>query len=189
MRYGSPSDDRIRSPNFEPDDRLNWQNPNELLSHINLQPNWVIADVGCGRGFFTIPLAYRVQKVYGIDVKQEKLNDLKSNFEELQLTNIVPLLGDTKLIPIDNNIVDFLISVNTLHEFENKDHMINEMRRVLKPNGKALISDFDKRDTGFGPPILNRLSRNETTTLLENTGFKILQVHSLKYHYLIVLSN
>ena len=86
-------------------------------------------------------------------------------------------------------MVDFLISVNTLHEFENKDHMINEMRRVLKPDGKALICDFEKRDTGFGPPVLNRLSRNESTTLLENTGFKILQVHSLKYHYLIVLSN
>jgi len=167
---------------------MNWQNPNELLSHVNLQPNWVVADVGCGRGFFTIPLAHRVQKVYGIDVKQEKLDGLKSNLEVLQLTNIIPLLGDTKLIPLDNKIVDFLISINTLHEFKNKDYMINEMRRVLKPGGHALICDFEKRYTGFGPPVSIRLSRNEATTLFENIGFKILQIHPLKYHYLIILS-
>ncbi len=57
--------------------------------------------------------------------------------------------------------IDLLITINTLHEFDKKDKTIEEMRRVLKRFGKALIVDFKKEDTGFWPPVAIRVSKEE----------------------------
>lgn len=170
------------------DDRKVWQNPEEILAKLELQSDFIVADVGCGRGFFTIPLAYKVKHVYGIDVKQEKLTQFKAKMEKLQLPNIELLLGGKNEIPLPNEQVDLLISINTLHEFADRDHMVVEMRRVLKPKGTALISDFRKKDTGFGPPVSRRLSMSEAIALFEKSGFQTTQTYTLRYQYLLVFS-
>lgn len=173
---------------LERKDRKLWQNPDEILGKGDLKPDYIAADVGCGSGFFTVPLAQIVKKVFAIDAQQEMLDYLEIKIEKLQINNIELLLARKNELPLANDTIDLLISINTLHEFKKKDYMINEMRRVLKPDGQALICDFEKRDTGFGPPVSIRLARNEATTLFESIGFKILQIHPLKYHYLFVLS-
>jgi len=171
---------------LEREDRKLWQNPEEILEKGNLQPHFVAADVGCGSGYFTLPLAQKVEKVYAIDAQQEMLDYIATKVEDLHLSNIELVLAATNEIPLQNEQVDFLISVNTLHEFADKDRMMMEMYRVLKPKGLALICDFQKKDTGFGPPVAIRLSKSELLTLFERHGFHSLHNYTLKYHYLLV---
>jgi len=173
---------------FEWDNRKLWQNPELILKKWDMQPNFVAADVGCGHGFFTIPLAKKVKKVYAIDLNPDKLEKLMDKLEIYQLTNIEPVLGRDSKIPIVNEQFDLLVSVNTLHEFTNKDNMVLEMHRVLKSRGIALISDFRKKETGFGPALSRRLSIEETMALFERYGFQTLQTHMFQYHYLLVFS-
>lgn len=173
---------------FEWENRKFWQNPKEILELIEIQSDYIAADLGCGKGFFTIPLASKVKRVYGIDVKPEKLEQLLLTLSECHLKNVVPLLGGESKIPLANELINLLLSINTLHEFVNRDHMIIEMRRVLKSGGLALISDFRKKDTGFGPALSRRLSMGEVIALFEKYGFQTLQTHLFRYHYLVVFS-
>ena len=188
MRKKPPSVDPKHHTIFERGDRMSWQNPDELLDHVKIQSDWTAADVGCGRGFFTIPLASQVKFVFAIDMKPEKLEELKATMEEFQLKNVEPLLGGKNEIPLPDERVDLLISANTLHEFADKVRMVTEMRRVLKRNGIVMISDFRKKETGFGPSISRRLSKQEVIALFERQGFLTMYTHPLRYHYLLVFT-
>jgi len=155
---------------------------------VELKPSYVAADLGCGSGYFTVPLAHMVKKVYGIDVQQEMLNFLEDKMKKQRIRNIVPLLSKSDEIPLGNNSVDLLMSVNTLHEFGDRDKMIREMKRVIKKSGKLLIVDFKKEDTGFGPPVGIRISKTRAVRLFEAEGFVLSKVRYLPYHYLLVFT-
>ncbi len=171
---------------LEAEDRKTWQNPEEILGSINLRPDYIAADLGCGSGFLTIPLSRKVKKVYGIDIQNEMLEFLQQKIQKQKIRNIETLLSEKNEIPLDNESVDLLISVNTLHEFGDKEKVIEEMRRVLRHDGKALIVDYKKEDTGFGPPVTIRVSKQQAKLLFERKGFTILKFGDLEYHYLIV---
>jgi len=174
---------------LEMEDRRIWQNPDEILGKVEIKPDFVAADLGCGSGFFTVPLSRKVKKVYGIDVQKEMLEFLEQKIRRLKIKNIVPLLSGENEIPLENGSVDLLVSVNTLHEFGDRKRMIEEMRRVLRHGGKALIVDFKKADTDFGPPVAIRVSKRRAIGLFEREGFKLLRREDLLYHYLLVFSN
>ena len=173
---------------LEQEDRKTWLNLEEILEKVEINSNFIAADIGCGSGVFTIPLSYKVKKVYAIDVQKEMLEFVENKIKKYQIKNIELNLAEENEVPLSDNMVDLLISINTLHEFDNKDQMISEMLRVLKPNGRALIIDFQKKETGFGPPVFIRLSKSDAIALFEKNEFKTLQIHELKYHYLLVFS-
>jgi len=171
---------------LESEDRKIWQNPDEILSAVRLKPYFIAADLGCGSGYFTVPLSKKVKKVYGIDVQKEMLNFLEDKMKKLRIKNIEPLLSKSNEIPLENESVHLLISVNTLHEFDDRERMIKEMRRVLKKDGRLLIVDFKKEETGFGPPVKIRVSKEKGVKLFEEKGLRLLKMKELSYHYLLV---
>ena len=171
---------------LEAEDRETWQNPEEILESIELKHDYVAADLGCGSGFFSLPLSRKVKKVYGIDIQKEMLEFLEQKIHQQKISNIKPLLSEENEIPLENHSVDLLISVNTLHEFRDREQMIGEMRRVLRPEGKVVIVDFKKEDTGFGPPVAIRVSEEQAKHLFEKKDLAVLKSRDLKYHYLIV---
>ena len=63
-----------------------------------------------------------------------------------KISNVEVLLSSGNEIPLENESVDLLISINTLHEFSNKENMVAEAERALKKTGKMLIADFKKED-------------------------------------------
>lgn len=173
---------------LEEEARRTWQNPEEILGAVEIRPAFVAADIGCGSGYFTVPLSQKIKKAYGIDIQKEMLAFLQQKIGKLKIKNIEPRLSRINEVPLGNEAVDLLISINTLHEFDDKERMIEEMQRVLKPGGKALIVDFKKEDTGFGPPVAIRVSKKQAVRLFERKGFSVLRTRNLPYHYLLVLS-
>jgi len=171
---------------LEAEDRKVWQSPDEILNAVELRPDLVAADLGCGSGYFTVPLARKVKKVYGIDVQREMLNFLENKIRKHGIRNIDALLSNPDEIPLGDESVDLLMSVNTLHEFGDRNKMFNEMRRVLRKGGKLLVVDFKKEETGFGPPIGIRISQTGAVKLLKAMDFRLVKVKELPYHYLLV---
>jgi ubiquinone/menaquinone biosynthesis C-methylase UbiE len=170
---------------LEMEDRKIWQNPEEILETLKIEPNLVAADLGCGSGFFTIPLSKEAKKVYAIDVQKRMLEFLQEKIRRLKIRNIEPLLSTGSEIPLENDSVDLLLSMNTLHEFDDKERMVEQIGRVLKQGGVTVIADFKKKNTGFGPPVAIRLSEQQAINLFEQNGFTILQTRELKYHYVL----
>ncbi|MCP8303959.1 MAG: methyltransferase domain-containing protein [archaeon] len=171
---------------LEREERKIWQDPEEILGVVEIKPDFVAADLGCGSGFFTVPLSQKVKKVYGIDIQREMLEFLEQKIRRLKIRNIEPLLSKENEIPLKDESLDLLVSINTLHEFDEKERMAEEMRRVLRRYGKLLIVDFKKEDTGFGPPVTIRVSKEQAKSLFEKKGFTTLRSKDLMYHYLLV---
>lgn len=173
---------------LESENRKLWQNPDEILSIAGLKSDWTAADLGCGSGYFTTILAKQVKKVYAIDVQKEMLDYLGEKIKRLKIGNIELMLSKANTIPLENQSVDFLISVNALHEFDDKEKMIREMNRVIKPHGKLLIVDFDKKETGFGPPVSIRISKAQAVKLFSKSRLTLARQKDLEYHYLLVFT-
>jgi ubiquinone/menaquinone biosynthesis C-methylase UbiE len=173
---------------LETEERKLWENPDQILGLVEIKPNFIAADLGCGSGFFTIPLAKKVAKVYAIDVQKEMLEILEQKMRKQKIKNIELVLSNENEIPLENGSVELLITVNTLHEFSDKGKMIKEMQRVLKPKGKIVIVDFKKEETGFGPPVAIRVSRVQAVSLFEVQGFKTVKTVGLPFHYALVFS-
>ncbi len=173
---------------LEVEERKIWQNPEEILKTIEIKPEFVVADLGCGSGFVTVPLSRKAMRVYGIDIQKEMLKFLENKIRKLKIENIKLLLSKENEIPLANESVDLLVSINALHEFGDKERMVEEIGRVLKPGGKVLIADFKKEKTGFGPPVALRVSRKQATNLFEKKGFTTLKRENLSYNYLLVFS-
>jgi ubiquinone/menaquinone biosynthesis C-methylase UbiE len=171
---------------LESEERRTWQNREEILEMLSLKPSYVVADLGCGSGYFTVPLSHKVKKVYGIDIQKEMLTALEQKIRKQKILNIETLLSKENEIPLQNESVDVLLSVNTLHEFRDKKTIISEMRRVLKADGRAAIIDFKKEDSNVGPPISIRVSKEQAKRLFKKVGLRALKTHDLKLHYLIV---
>jgi ubiquinone/menaquinone biosynthesis C-methylase UbiE len=173
---------------LEAEDRKIWQNPDEIIGAIELHPGFVAADLGCGSGYFTVPLAQRVKKVYAIDIQDEMLEFLKKKIKKMKIMNIEPLLSRPGEIPLGDESIDLLLSVNTLHEFRSKDKMIREMIRVVKKGGKLLIVDFKKEETEFGPPVEIRVSKAQAIRRFQAKGLRFSKTKDLPYHYLLVFT-
>jgi ubiquinone/menaquinone biosynthesis C-methylase UbiE len=171
---------------LESEDRKTWQNLEEIIGLLELKPSYVVADLGCGSGYFTVPISRKVKKVYGIDVQKEMLEFLEQKIREQKIVNIETLLSKENEVPLQNESVDLLVSVNTLHEFRDKEKMVTEIRRVLRPKGRAVIVDFKKEDSSVGPPVSIRVSEEQARLMFEKKALTALKTHDLKYHYLIV---
>jgi len=171
---------------LEAEDRKVWQDPEEILTAVEIKPSYVVADLGCGSGYFTVPLARRVKMVYAIDVQKEMLDFLEDKIKKQKIKNVKLLLTEPNEIPLESESVDLLLSVNTVHEFDNKAKIIKEMSRVVKKNGKLLIVDFQKKETGFGPPVEIRVSKTRAIRLFAEGGFRLSTAKLLPYHYLLV---
>lgn len=111
-----------------------------------------VMDLGCGTGRHSIYLAEQDFKVYATDISETGLEITKSKAEKLNLSNIEFKQLDIREIPFDNNTFDGILCVWTTGHgtLEDSCKNINEIYRVLKPNGIVVIDYVSKYDENYG---------------------------------------
>lgn len=172
--------------NLESEDRKDRLNFQQIFTLLQLKPNYIVIDLGCGSGYFSIPLSKKVKRVYGIDLQKEMLDYLKQKIEKQKIENIELILSKADKIPLINNCTNILLTVNTLHEFESRTEVISEIQRLISKNGQLIVIDFKKEEADFGPPIEIRISKHQAINLFENKDFEVIGSYDLKYHYLLI---
>ncbi len=172
---------------LESSERLKFLNPDNILDKVGLSREMIFADLGCGTGYFTIPASKRVKKVYALDVQQGMLDILRSKIEKQKISNIESILSEKSHIPLPDNLVNVLLMGNVFHELEARDSIINEVKRILSGGGKMVIVDWLKIEMDFGPPVDERLTAEEVSSICENNGFKVLEKSDAgPYNYLLI---
>ena len=111
-----------------------------------------IMDLGCGTGRHSIYLAQQGFKVYATDISETGLEITKSKAEKLNLSNIEFKQHDIRDILYDNNTFDGILCVWTTGHgtLEDSRKNINEIYRVLKPNGVVVIDYVSIYDENYG---------------------------------------
>ncbi len=172
---------------LESPERLQFLNLDAILDKVGLSKNMILADLGCGTGYFTIPASSRVKKVFALDVQQGMLDILRDKIEKQTIGNIEAILSEESHIPLPDSSVNALLMGNVFHELEDINAILNEVKRILSSNGKLVIVDWKKIEMEFGPPVEERLTAEEVISICKDNGFDILeQSDAGLYNYLLV---
>ena len=167
--------------------RVKILDPYRTLDKLELTVEMVLVDLGCGTGFFSIPAARRVKKVFALDIQQEKLDILKNKIKKEKITNIEVILSGESSIPLPEKSVDIILMANVFHELEDKLSLLIEAKSVLKMNGRLMIIDWKKMEMDFGPPLQDRLDEKEVIAACYENGFKLLERSNIgPYNYSLI---
>jgi len=165
--------DPERMAYLESEERKALLDPPRILQHFDIQRGWIVADLGCGPGFFTFPLAGMVGtegRVYGVDEEPRMIVRLKERIEDLHVKNVSAVLSNEDSIPMTDGIVDFALMSTVLHELEGLS-TLRETWRIMKSSGRLGIVDWRKKTELIGPPRRHRLGEDEAAAMLHSVGF------------------
>jgi arsenite methyltransferase len=161
---------------------LGCGNPTALAK---LSPGETVLDLGSGGGIDVLLAARRVGpagKAYGLDMTDEMLALARENQRQAGVENVEFLKGEIEHIPLPDNSVDVIVSNCVINLSADKDQVLREAFRVLKPGGRLAVSDVVTR--GEMPPeirervllwvgcIAGALEENEYRAKLIAAGFE-----------------
>ncbi|MBU5465792.1 class I SAM-dependent methyltransferase [Virgibacillus sp. MSJ-26] len=180
-RFNPKNADKLMSK-----ERTDKLQPHKLIEYLEVGEEDSIADLGVGPGLFAIPLAKMTNKpVYGVDVEPEMLKRLKENAEAENLDNIKMLESDLESINLPDESVTRVLNTFVIHEVGDINNAINEMKRILTPDGILLLVDWEAVETESGPPLEIRVPSEKMVRLLKEGGFKAELVYEGPENYAV----
>lgn len=124
--------------------RDKWQRADELIKFLSLDRVSHVADIGCHEGYMTFKLSKAINdsgKVYAVDVDQSKLDKLKKNVDARKISNIQIIKGDYDNPKLPLNKLDAVIILDTYHEMDDHDEILNHVKASLKAGGRLVICE------------------------------------------------
>lgn len=188
-----------------------WQYCLEYIDSLKYTD--VVVDIGCGNGRHLIPCTEQCHSVFGVDISTKLLRIVKKKLFAKSLNTVSLIHADAVHLPFQESCFDAALFIASLHNIQGKDHRrcaLNEVARVLKPRGTALISVWSRWQHKYYRYFLKQLltragemgdiqiwwrqhnlniprfyhlyTRNEFHRELENAGLEIERLESVRLH-------
>jgi ubiquinone/menaquinone biosynthesis C-methylase UbiE len=149
-----------------------------LREVLRPQPGERLLELGVGTGYYSCELAEWIAPEGALelfDLQQEFLDHTMRAAKERGLTNLVPTRGDATKLPYDDASIDAVILTAVLGEIPDRAAALNEIRRVLKPNGRLVVGEL------FGDPHFT--SRGSLKRLGAAVGLELVEVSGPSFGY------
>lgn len=151
-----------------------WQRwkPPYLLALSGLAQDDDALDLGCGTGFWTLPISEVVGpcgSIVALDVSQHLLDDLE---RRSMPPNVRLLRCELPVIDLADESLDFIWAAFVVHEVDPVSALMPELRRVLRPGGRLVILEWrPDAPSDSGPPRKDRIGAGEVQAHLAAAGF------------------
>ncbi|HLN53454.1 MAG TPA: arsenite methyltransferase [Lentimicrobium sp.] len=190
--YSDFSDDYTQLEGYEPDADLGL-GCGIPTQYAGIEPGNHVLDLGSGAGndcFVARAIVGEKGKVTGIDFTDAMLVKARENAAKLGYSNVEFIKGDIENMPLENNLVDVIVSNCVLNLVPDKDKAFSEMMRVLKPGGHFCVSDVVvkgqlpdsviKDAELYAGCISGALQWDEYLDVIKRHGFTGIKVHTSK---------
>ena len=129
-----------------------------ILKEVGIEPGFHVLDYGCGPGSYIIAAAELVGesgKIYALDIHPLAIQKVQSIASKKQLPNVETIYSDCKTGLPDESI-DVVLLYDTFHGLSKPNEVLDELYRVLKPNGILSFSDHHMKESEIISKVTDR---------------------------------
>jgi len=148
--------------------REDLEQPSKTLDYMELSDGDLVADIGCGNGFYSLRAAKRIGPhgaVFAVDVQQGMLDQLQERMTAAEIRNVYPILGEFTDPNLPPGKIDWVLLVDAYHEFSDPQAMLAKIKACLAPNGKVALLEYRAEQEDLGSPI--KIPRDHMMTVDE----------------------
>jgi ubiquinone/menaquinone biosynthesis C-methylase UbiE len=172
-----------------------FAHPVRNVASLGIAPGMKIADFGSGSGAYTLAIAESLANsghVYAIDVQRDLLRKTKIEATKRGYKNVEIIWGDLEYsgaTKIADGALDMVLISNLLFQINDKDAVIREAWRILKPAGRLVIIDWSDSFGGIGPQEVDVVTKERAESLAHSGGFGLVRAFGAgSHHYGLVFS-
>ena len=166
---------------LEREGREGEQRPDLVINAMGLKDGDVVADLGCGTGYFARRMARAVApagRVYAVDIQPEMLDRMKPLLEKEKINNVLAVLGQPADPRLPRGGLDWILLVDVYHEFQQPKPMLARMRESLKPTGRIALVEYRlEGDTALHIRAEHRMSPEQVLAEWGPAGFRLVARH------------
>lgn len=134
---------------LEREARVQEEQPEAVLDAMRLKPGDIVADIGCGSGYYARRIIERVVpdgRVYCVDIQPEMLDIMGQLADRDGVSGIVPILSEPDDPKLPAGVVDWIILADVYHEMSDYEAMLAGMRASLAPGGRVALLEYRIED-------------------------------------------
>ncbi len=164
-----------------------FSDPLKNLKAFDIRETDVVADLGAGTGFYTIPAAQEARggKVYAVEIGRDMLQTVRNKARDAKLTNVEFLDGDVEKpggTKISDGVLDKVIASNILFQVLDKNIFVSEINRILKVGGEVLLIDWS--EDSILPTSGGAVYKKAARDMFEKKGFILeREIDAGAHHY------
>lgn len=160
-----------------------------LLERLPLSGDDVVADLGAGTGYFSLPIARRVPdgRVLAVDIQPEMLALIESRMASEGVANIELVLATEQDPRLPPGAVDLVLIVDAYHEFAYPREVMQAVFAALRPGGRVVLIEYRAEDPAVWIKPLHKLSEAQARLELEAVGLRWAETQDFlpQQHFLV----
>ena len=162
---------------FESEDREAYARRHDIVAALELKPGMAVADIGAGTGLFTRLMAEKVGakgKVYAVDIAPEFLAHIAATAKKHGHKHVVTVRGTQDTTNLPTGLLDLIFMSDVYHHLERPQKMLSSLREALKPNGRLVVVEFDRKEGKSSAFVLKHVRAGQDVFVkeIEEAGFK-----------------
>jgi len=140
----------------------------KMVKRLELKKNYTVLEIGPGPGYYSPAVAKAIPegKLTLMDIQIEMLDMAKKRINEKGLKNVEYIQGDACLLPCESESFDVVFLVSVLGEIPDQKKCLQEIKRVLKPDGLLSVTEMRIPDP-------DAIAMNELKDIVEKEGYRV----------------
>jgi ubiquinone/menaquinone biosynthesis C-methylase UbiE len=171
--------------------------PKVFFTELNLQKGQTVLDAACGRGAYSLSASEVVGptgRIWAFDLWKEGIEHLQEEINSRHIRNIEARVVDvSQRIPLEDHSVDVCLLATVLHDLiqvGQDQGALEEIKRVMKPQGIVAVMEFKTIGGPPGPPIKIRISVEEVAERLRPFSLDLIRTRDVgPYNYLAIFTD